>query len=161
MQLRLRVTPSAGHTRSDFKGRWSQSSKTPEGDLRYTSLSTGRTGTGVIIEVGVSENMRKLVRDAETWLIGLRDEVSACIVITLDEWPPHHMPSPGVVGPVIDIDEEAAAADVAMAQDRMDACADADTVSWSDLGKLAHPISVVFSAFLAWSVPPAIMPERC
>ncbi|KAK9258212.1 hypothetical protein V1519DRAFT_470105 [Lipomyces tetrasporus] len=65
--------------------------------------------------------MRRLERDAETWLIGLRDEVRVCIIITLDEQPAYRIPASGIVGPGIDIDEEAAAARVAMTRDRIDA----------------------------------------
>ncbi|KAK9332482.1 hypothetical protein V1520DRAFT_353003 [Lipomyces starkeyi] len=87
MQSRFTVVFSTGHTRNDFQGRWSQSSKTPDGDMLFTSLVTANTGAAIIIEVGFSESVRRLARDAETWLIGLRDEVRVCIIITLDEQP--------------------------------------------------------------------------
>ncbi|KAK9250255.1 hypothetical protein V1507DRAFT_445875 [Lipomyces tetrasporus] len=96
IQSRFTVVFSTGHTRSD-------------------------TGAAIIIEVGFSESMRRLERDAETWLIGLRDEVRVCIIITLDEQPAYRIPASGIVGPGIDIDEEAAAARVAMTRDRIDA----------------------------------------
>ncbi|KAK9340286.1 hypothetical protein LIPSTDRAFT_106951 [Lipomyces starkeyi NRRL Y-11557] len=110
MQSRFTVVFSTGHTRNDFQGRWSQSSKTPDGDMLFTSLVTANTGAAIIIEVGFSESVRRLARDAETWLIGLRDEVRVCIIITLDEQPAYRMPASGIVGPGIDIDEEASAA---------------------------------------------------
>ncbi|KAK9236616.1 hypothetical protein V1525DRAFT_345794 [Lipomyces kononenkoae] len=89
--------------------------------MLFTSLITGNTGTAIILEVGFSESMRRLARDAETWLIGLRGEVRVCIIITLDEQPAYRMPASGIEELVIDIDEEAAAARVAMTLDRIDA----------------------------------------
>ncbi|KAK9342931.1 hypothetical protein V1522DRAFT_267901 [Lipomyces starkeyi] len=59
--------------------------------MRFTSLSTGRSGTSIIIEVGISKTMKKLERDAERRLIGLRDEVRVCAVAMLDEKPEYHM----------------------------------------------------------------------
>ncbi|KAK9259874.1 hypothetical protein V1519DRAFT_469055 [Lipomyces tetrasporus] len=75
----------------------------------------------MVLEVGVSETMGKLERDARMWLLGLRNEVRVCIGICLDETLKYHMPPPGIVGPYTGIDEEVAAATAAMFQNRMDA----------------------------------------
>ncbi|KAK9319255.1 hypothetical protein V1517DRAFT_341904, partial [Lipomyces orientalis] len=99
----------SGHTRSGFTGHWGQSSKTPDGALLYRSVITNMSAMTMILEVGVSETMRKLERDAQMLLLGLRQET-----------PNYHVPPPGIVGPYTDIDEEAAAAAAAMFQNRMD-----------------------------------------
>ncbi|KAK9244793.1 hypothetical protein V1506DRAFT_567444 [Lipomyces tetrasporus] len=75
----------------------------------------------MVLEVGVSETMGKLERDARMWLLGLRNEVRVCIGICLDETLKYHMPPPGIVGPYTGIDEELAGATAAMFQNRMDA----------------------------------------
>ncbi|KAK9333854.1 hypothetical protein V1520DRAFT_375463 [Lipomyces starkeyi] len=85
----------------------------------YTSVITNRPSTPLVIEVGVSETMQKLERDAQMWLLCLRNEVRVCILICLDETPSYHMPPPGIIGPDTDIDEEAAAAEAAMFQNRI------------------------------------------
>ncbi|KAK9371767.1 uncharacterized protein V1513DRAFT_428227 [Lipomyces chichibuensis] len=119
LQSQIRFT--TGHTQSRFLGHWGQSSKTSDGALVYRSVITNRPSTSLVIEVGVSETMRKLERDAQMWLLGLRNEVRVCIVICLDETPSYHMPPAGIVGSDTDIDEEAATAAAAMDQNRMDA----------------------------------------
>ncbi|KAK9315660.1 hypothetical protein V1524DRAFT_415035 [Lipomyces starkeyi] len=117
--LQSRATFTTGHTRTGFTGHCGQSSKTSDGALIYTSVITNRPSTPLVIEVGVSETMQKLERDAQMLLLGLRNEVRVCILICLDETPSYHMPPPGIIGPDTDIDEEAAAAEAAMFQNRI------------------------------------------
>ncbi|KAK9343377.1 hypothetical protein V1522DRAFT_394399 [Lipomyces starkeyi] len=112
-----------GHSATKILLPWDASRRCLHSMAGFNEIlgNSGNTGAAIIIEVGFSESIRRLERDAETWLIGLRDDVRVCIIITLDEQPAYRMPASGIVGPSIDIDEEASAARVAMTRDRIDA----------------------------------------
>ncbi|KAK9314052.1 hypothetical protein V1524DRAFT_416584 [Lipomyces starkeyi] len=99
--LRSRVR-SSGHSRSLFVGQWG---------LFGLYVSDNKYEW-------VSDSMQKLERDAQ---MCLRNEVRVCILVCVDETPSYRMPPLGIVGPDINIAKEAAAANAAMSQNRMNA----------------------------------------
>ncbi|KAK9327746.1 hypothetical protein V1520DRAFT_393654 [Lipomyces starkeyi] len=83
-ELRRCIVPLGSTTTTDFEGDYTNSSKQPDGGIKYKAIGAGSEVT-IAIEVGISQSYKSLCDAKDMWING--HHVNICIWVCINELP--------------------------------------------------------------------------